>query len=51
MAAVLRDTADGDNVAMTSVEQVHRRFFVFLLGIVWAIGLWTSSVAAGTDGG
>lgn len=51
IVAVLRDTADGDNVAMTSVEQVHRRFFVFLLGIACAIGLWTSSVAAGTDGG
>jgi hypothetical protein len=46
IVAVLRGTADGDNVPMTSVEQVRRQFFVFLLGTVCAIGVWTSTVAA-----
>jgi hypothetical protein len=49
IVAVLRGTADGDNVAMTSVEQVRGQFFVFLLGTVCAVGVGTSSVTAYQD--
>lgn len=46
IGAVLRGTANGDNVAMTSVEKVRRQFFVFLLATTSAVGLWVSSVTA-----
>jgi hypothetical protein len=46
IVAVLRGTANGDNVAMTSVEKVRRQFFVFLLAATSAVGLWVSSVTA-----
>jgi hypothetical protein len=46
IGAVLRGTANGDNVAMTSVEKVRRQFFVFLLAATSAVGLWVSSVTA-----
>jgi|688.fasta_scaffold09381_17 hypothetical protein len=49
IVAVLRGTADRDNVAMTSVEQVRRQFFVFLLGTVWALAVWAPSVTARQD--
>lgn len=46
ITAVSRGVADRDNVVMTSVEKVRRQFFVFLLVVTSAVGVWVSSVTA-----